>query len=427
MENINLTGLPKAKLIDLFRTLNWGKAGDTARTSHADYLRKLGEFSPEQIATAVQQQSWAVGNVVAIRTNHAPVEAPQAPAAPVTSEPKVQPKVIRTEKASKVFGFRSLSHIEVEIWDDPDAPEVDDSYQWDVDHLKFALLGLATGSHTWVWGAAGTGKTQFVVQLAARLGRGLTRINFDASAEKYEIIGGERVKNGSTVFVEGALLVGIQRAGSLILLDEITFCRPEHAASLHSILEDGGCITITETGQKYRPANGVCFIAADNTNGSSDGYHAGTRSQNPALLSRFSHFLKFEHLPEDHEAALINSRTGLNLDACKHLVNYLTVCRTAVVSGELEAAPCLRSTFAWARALHFEIAPRQAFDVTIAGKQHPDLQEPLQQLYKLHINEDGLKKAIRGEADPFGLVIPDPTAQPAPDVLDGALDTFLNP
>lgn len=424
-----INNLSKPKLVEVVRALGY-KAGDTARNSKQHYVDLLVDHNPEE---ALIRACTALGYLTTHQLSTA-VHTEAAPSAVIAFKPQgqvevpeqlEQPVIIGREKASKVFGINSriLSSITVDIWNDPQAPVIDPDYEFDPDHLALVLAAFNAGLNPWVYGHAGTGKSDFVRQVAARLGRSLCRINFEGSAEKYEIIGGERVKNGSTVYVEGALLVGIQRAGTIVLFDEISFCRPEHAASLHPLLERNGSITITETGKVYRPAAGVLFIAADNTNGHSDGSYGGTRAQNPALLSRFSPFVRFTYLEADKEAEIIVRRSGVKLAIAKHIVDFLSTCRASVAAGELDIAPDLRSVFAWAQLLSAGIKPRTAFEACVIEKSHPDAQEALQQLYKLKVNEDGIKAVLKGDDNAF---TPAAAAQPDPFATDSALDEWAS-
>lgn len=320
----------------------------------------------------------------------------------------VLPKPTKREKASKVFGVRGLknpdgSQIMVDVWDDATAPAVDPLYRWPVEALKLALVCINRNQPIpfWMAGPPGTGKTAFARQLAARLGRAFVRINFDSTAERYEWFGGERVRNGSTVWQDGALLQGLRRPGCIVLLDELGFAKPEHLAALHALLERNGCITVQETGEVVRPAPGVALMAADNSNGTGDrsGMFAGVRDQNRALLSRFAFVLYFDYLPADEEAALLHEMTEkrLPLPVAEHLVQFLGKCRTKAAGGELEIAPGLRELQSWADALVSGVPVRDAFTAAIANKYSEAGAEELQLTYKASVDEGFVAKTMKGE------------------------------
>ena len=307
------------------------------------------------------------------------------------------PRVVKTIPASKAFGVRSkvLSQLSVDVWNDPYAPALDPGFVFDVPKLVSALSAIRRGRNCWLAGPAGTGKTEFVKNICAALGRNFERVNFDAGAEKGEFIGAEKAKDASTFWQDGAVLRGMRRPGSIILLDEVCVGRPEFLAPLHAALEPEGEIKINETGERVRKADGVCFFAADNSNGRGDvsGLFAGVREQNTAFLSRFSRVLQFDFMPRAKEVVIVSNRSGCTQQLADLIVGFVSVCRQQVESATLDLAPGMRDMIFFAEAITDGTPGRQAFEETILNRASVEGREILQQLYAQNLSDETIAAA----------------------------------
>lgn len=317
-----------------------------------------------------------------------------------------------TKTAGEVFGeplcqyglgndwidFRSLP---VTVWNDPNAPQVVDDYVFNPAHLHQALIALdgSLPDNVWLGGERGTGKTEFVTQIAARLQRRLFRINFDEALERADFIGGNSIKEGSVVWQEGIVTQAIQYAGAIVLLDEIGFARAQSLATLHALCEHSPhrSITIAETGKRIPVASHVVFFCADNSNGHGDhsGNFAGVREQNTAFLDRFSFTLRFEYLNSTDEADLIVKRTGLQPKAAQIIVQFASVARHKARGGLLTQPPSLRQLFAFARAVKKGLPVRTAFNNAIVNKFPAECEAELVGVFTSQINEDEFKQALK--------------------------------
>jgi MoxR-like ATPase len=309
--------------------------------------------------------------------------------------------VVESLPAQKVFGSKAkaLEGLMVEIWNDPAAPKVMQGYRFNPKHLQMALTAIARQRPVWLGGPAGTGKTEFVKQLCARLGRAFIRVQFDASLEAYHIIGGERVKAASTVWQDGLVLQGFRRPGAIILLDEVGFARAEYTSALHAAIEPNSCVTVPETGEVVERAKGVCFFAADNSNGRGDatGVYAGIREQNNAFLNRFARFINFTYLGAAEEAEIVADQTGCPAALAMMVAEFIAICRGKAESGALESPPTMREAFYLAEALVDGIPSRDAFETTVVNRSPIDCQEILQQIFIANVDQDMINKALAGE------------------------------
>jgi len=298
-------------------------------------------------------------------------------------------------------GFVDFSNLAVEFWGDADAPAVLDDYVFDPENLHQALIALSNPlpHNCWLAGERGTGKTEFVKQLAARLGRKLFRINFDESAERAEFIGGNTIVNGTVVWTPGSIVKAITHPGAIVLLDEIGFARAQSIATLHALCERtrDRAIVISETGERIPVAPHVAFFVADNSNGHGDnGNFAGVRQQSTAFIDRFSFTLNFEYLPAHDEAALIASRSGMTDAAARMLVDLVNVAREKARMGLLVQAPSLRQLFAWADATQAGLPVATGFRNAVINKFPSETAVELLGIYTATINEAAFKQALEG-------------------------------
>jgi hypothetical protein len=120
-----------------------------------------------------------------------------------------------------------FSDLQVGFWSDPEAPALVDDYVFNPAHLHQALIALddPLPHNTWLAGERGTGKTEFVTQLAARLKRKLVRVNFDEALERADFIGANTISGGDVVWAEGIITKAIQHPGALDPLGRGRVCQ----------------------------------------------------------------------------------------------------------------------------------------------------------------------------------------------------------
>lgn len=320
--------------------------------------------------------------------------------------PKCERKRVRDVFTGQVLSYQhqgetiDFGDYFVDVWNDVDAPARVDDYVFNPQHLHQALIALddPLPDNVWLAGERGTGKTEFVAQIASRLGRRLFRVNFDEAIERAEFIGGNTIKDGNVVWKEGIITQAIQHTGAIILLDEIGFARAQNLAVLHALCERSPhrSIVIAETGVRIPVASHVVFFGADNSNGHGDstGNFAGVRDQNTAFLDRFSFTLRFEYLPQDDEIALVTNRTGLPHDASKVLVTFANTAREKARAGLLTQPPSLRQLFAWARAIQKGVPVAIAFENAIVNKFPQDCESELRGIFSATIDTAQLKSYL---------------------------------
>lgn len=403
-----LSTLNKQQIVAALKIAGLPFPGDYARNGKHVYLNLLCAAGPEVVSAAVDK---VLGSTLPTVASPALVSAPTALLAAAPEIPMPDIKVVSTSTLGKRFGITGkYKDAPVSVWNDPDAPTLDPIYRFDAEMLFDVTREIEEGGNVWLAGPASTGKTEFVKNLCAGLGRACVRVSMDDSLERYELIGGERAVNGTQVYKHGVILKAMRRPGAIVLLDELGFGRAANLAAMHGILEPNGSYTVPETGETIRRAPGQLFMAADNSNGTGDhsGQYVGVKPQNKAFRSRFGMYVEFTYLKADVEAEVLSARTGCNRAVAEEIVRFLGVCRTAVETSQLEIAPVLREAMALCRGMKNGIEPRRAFERCIVAGAEPEAREVLQQLWKQNMDAARLDAAVKG------IPLPTPVASPEP-------------
>lgn len=221
--------------------------------------------------------------------------------------------------------------------EDPDlVPDVDPNYVYDIDILKNALLGIELNIPVLTWGHAGTGKSTFWEQIAARTGRPLIRVQHTVNTEESHIVGQWTVKEGATKFELGPLAMAMKR-GWLYLADEYDFALPSVLSVYQPVLE-GKSLVIKEADAENRiikPHPNFRMVATGNTNGSGDetGLYQGTSIQNEANYDRFGVTLEMKYMKADLEAEMLAAQAEIMKEDAVKLVEFGNLIREAYTGG----------------------------------------------------------------------------------------------
>ena len=203
----------------------------------------------------------------------------------------------------------------VALWNDPTRllnPDV--GYVMDSASMYAMASALEAGEAVWLAGPAGSGKTTKAQEYAALTGRGFVRIGFNHSAEMIELIGQPEPvpanENGGVKMVwrDGVFTRAVRRAGTVVLLDELTGAPPGTSMAFQTIL-DHRYLTLP-TGEVVNFADGVVIVIADNTSGYGDesGVYAGTQAANGALVDRAVRLIPVEYMSAMLEAEALQRR-----------------------------------------------------------------------------------------------------------------------
>lgn len=216
-------------------------------------------------------------------------------------------------------------------------PKIDPNYHFDPYSTKVIRSALHMNENLYVYGDTGCGKTTHLEQVCAVLNRGIIRVNPHDGITREMFLGGMKLINNETIFIEGALPIAM-RNGFVFLVDEISFLPPNLTAILNPVGENGGKLYIPETSEWITPQPGFCIFATDNTGGKGDrtGNYTGTEVQNTATLDRFAFCLKMDYLPKEKECEMLIKRfPNQNKNEIEKLLTLAKDIRLAFSRGEL--------------------------------------------------------------------------------------------
>lgn len=235
------------------------------------------------------------------------------------------PALYYGDSKPRVFDFEGRSLPKVNSKDFHNAmqaqaliPDVE-PYHFPIEETLQVLDGIINGDHILLCGPTGTGKTSRVLQIAARIGQPVIRINFSAQVSPSDLLGFLGIGAGGTVWHDGLLTTAMEQ-GYWLLLDELDFCPPDVGSVLFPVLENVSRVVLKEhpqgkvvTGERHKPwsesrRTGFRVFATGNSFGGEPGGYHGTQPQNKALLNRFSGHGRVVEIkgmsPKDEKAVL---------------------------------------------------------------------------------------------------------------------------
>ena len=296
----------------------------------------------------------------------------------------------------------------VAIWNDPLAPRPDQGYVMDGARMYLGASAFEAGETVWFAGPAGAGKTTMAKEYAALTGRGFVRIGFNHSTEMIDLIGQPEPQpaneNGGVKMVwrDGVFTRAIRRAGTVILLDELTGAPPGTSMAFQTILDERQ-LTLP-TGEVVNFADGVVVAIADNTAGYGDesGVYAGTQAANGALVDRAARLVPVDYMSAMLEAEALQRRTGAPQAACIRLADFASKVRTVQAQNKSDSRPfSIRRLIAFANATHRDLMDvNEAWTIT-AYSRLPELdREELRQAVNAHFDAKAYVRELKGEAAP---------------------------
>jgi cobaltochelatase CobS len=301
-----------------------------------------------------------------------PVEVPASGgtkgAAPSVRQAKCTGK---DETWRQLFGVKgALGQRTTKLWDGahPDTPGLNPRYVWPQPATAIALTQVARKRNVLLFGAAGTGKTEWSQQLAARTGRPFALISCDSTTDGPTLVGMTvPAADGSVAWQDGQLTRAIQTPGCVICIDEPSVARPGALFVLQNVLANR-VLFIAETGRRVKVAEGVVFISCDNTNGTGGGSRRGytdTNRLNAAFLDRFGVRVRFDFMPADQERDILVSYTGCTPALAELLISAAATTRAAAEGQQLTAGIGLRRLLSWAELLTDGIDAEDAFHAAV--------------------------------------------------------------
>jgi MoxR-like ATPase len=191
----------------------------------------------------------------------------------------------------------------------------------------------------YVTGLSGNGKTTTFEQVCAEHGREFFRVNITPETGEDDLLGGLRLINGETVWVDGPVVTAMKR-GAFLLLDEVDLGTTK-VMCLQPVLEGKG-VFLKKTNTWVYPKEGFTVGLTGNTKGRGDesGKFIGTNIMNEAFLDRVPLTIEQEYpKPEVEEKIVVKvmSQSGqADEQFAKLLVRWAEQNRKAYGEGAIE-------------------------------------------------------------------------------------------
>ena len=168
-------------------------------------------------------------------------------------------------------------------------------------------------------GPAGCGKTSFATNYAAN--RKMPALIMDcANVREPRDWFGYRKFDAQTkeiVWHESMFIRMIETPGSVVVLDELNRVSPMVINTLIPLLDHRRSTYLEEAGRTIKCAEGVSFWAAINEGNQ----FTGTIQLDEAISDRFGLVVECKFLDAKAEGNVLKSKTGLNIDDCRKLVD----------------------------------------------------------------------------------------------------------
>ena len=190
----------------------------------------------------------------------------------------------------------------------------------------------------YISGLSGNGKTTMVEQICANNNREYVRANITKETDEDDLLGGFRLLNGESVWVDGAATIAMKR-GAILLLDEVNL-NPDKILCLQPVLE-GKPIFLKKINQYVYPSEGFNVLATANGKGQGgeDGYDKfiGTQVMNEAFLERFAMWVEHEYPSRATEKKIVLSymkrENCIDESFAEHLTRWSEAIRRTFTNG----------------------------------------------------------------------------------------------
>lgn len=248
---------------------------------------------------------------------------------------------------NKVYGFSERLHY---------VPEVNKHFRFDQATTKLILIALAYNKPTLITGPTGCGKSEHVLQIAARLNYPVMRVNHNADMYSHDIVGKLDAVNGETVFTPGPLPFAMPNP-MILLMDEWDAINAEVGFIYHPVLEQktsgtlGDLVLGQDGGRVVRSHPLFRMFATSNTGGMGDegGLYQGTQTQNYAQINRFLIKVAMGYPSiQDDIKILLENHPSLSGEEAKAFAETANKARKRYTAGEISVPLSTRDIISWA-------------------------------------------------------------------------------
>ena len=192
----------------------------------------------------------------------------------------------------------------------------------------------------WLAGPTGCGKSEFYERGLATMNLlGFAKVNFHGESSVDDLLGHYTIRDGNTVWVEGALAEACKK-GIPLILEEGDAAPAEANFVLHRVLEirpgKPRSFYNARNGETVVAEEGFCVLTTGNSRGGGDhtGLYTGVQAQNAAFRDRYA-YEELSYPPKDVEVTILIKRTGIGRMLAEKVVEFADSARKALVNGTL--------------------------------------------------------------------------------------------
>ena len=193
----------------------------------------------------------------------------------------------------------------------------------------------------YISGLSGNGKTTMVQQICATNKREFVRASITKETDEDDLVGGFRLINGESVWVDGPAVIAMKR-GAILLLDEVNL-NPDKIMCLQPVMEGNG-IFLKKINRYVYPKSGFNIMATANGKGqgNEEGYDKfiGAQVMNEAFLERFAVTIEHEYPEKSVEKKIVinlmKRENCVNKDFADCLVKWADAIRKLYADGGIE-------------------------------------------------------------------------------------------
>lgn len=270
----------------------------------------------------------------------------------------------------------------------PLIPNADPTFVW-TDPCKDVAEALEHNERVFIYGPSGTGKSSLVRQIAAIVRRPVRRVSLNGETSVSDFVGHWTVNDQrQTVFVNG-ILPQAMLEGHILQLDEVDAMQPEIGFVLQQVLEPGGHLLLTDTGDDIAPHADFRLVATANTLGfgSDSGlYASGTHVLNFSWLDRWDVVVELPYLDAKDEISLLKSRhSGLDRKLLTALVKAAGDLRKAHGEEQLTTTVTTRRLLALCARLARGNDFQRALQTTLLNKVPPEDRKVIAETLDHHV------------------------------------------
>lgn len=219
-------------------------------------------------------------------------------------------------------------------------------------------------------GPAGTGKTSFAKELAARTGRSYYEVSIPNFREGRQLLGEKTLNDEMRPIWQESQLVKIMRRGkSVICLDETNRCHPSLANILLPLLDHRRGTFFEEVQREISVAPGTIWVGTANLGRE----YSGSFALDKALRDRFATVIEVDYLPAKEEASLLVQRVrGLSKTDANGLVSVANATRKNATAEGANALSGAISTRQLLNAAKFLVTGGKATLIATIANHYPN-------------------------------------------------------